>query len=250
MASSSEETKTEVTIYSMPGSQFTGKVLAALDARKIPHYSVFVPIPLEQRRQFLPSGGTLVPEMKAVVGDKEPVIVADSEAILKWFDDSPFETKFFPTEQASELSVRASEKIIAGAVWYFNWVDDEGYNRSMKRSMAKALLPAFFPEAVSGFIVNLFIQMKAVRPKYRNLALGALGVDDATLEDREKIRSMLVEELKFFQSLLKTPDQKYLLGDESTAPDFSVYAQVGLPNLIDLFFFAMVNSLSSFLSFW
>lgn len=92
--------------------------------------------------------------------------------------------------------------------------------------------------------------MKAVRPKYRNLALGALGVDDATLEDREKIRSMLVEELKFFQSLLKTPDQKYFLGDESTAPDFSVYAQVGLPNLIDLFFFAMVNSLSSFLSFW
>ena len=145
--------------------------------------------------------------------------------LKKGIDDNDyFDTKFFPTDQASELSLRASNKILAGAVWYFNWVDEEGYCRSMKRSMAKAFLPAFVPEAIGGFTANLFLG--SVRPKYRQLAMEAMSVDETTLQDRTKIRSILVEELQYFQSFLQSDDQPYLLGNESTAVDFSVYAQV------------------------
>ena len=54
-----KETKSpSITIYAIPGSQFTGKVLAALDAYQIDHYCVFVPTRPKDRRSVIPSGGT------------------------------------------------------------------------------------------------------------------------------------------------------------------------------------------------
>ena len=77
-----------IVIYAIPGSQFTFKVLAALDARKIPHYVEFAPVALEARRKVLPSGGVMVPEMEVRLGDKiDAAVVPDSEAILHWLDD-------------------------------------------------------------------------------------------------------------------------------------------------------------------
>ena len=226
---------TVITIYAMPGSQFTGKVLVALDARKIDHYCVFVPMPLEERRKVLPSGGTMVPEMKVVV-DEETFIVPDSEAILHWLDDH-MQTNYFPTDNnndkdtnlASDLSVRASTKSLAAFVWYFNWVDDEGYQQSMRRSLAKALAPSFLPMFLSGFLVDLFVP--STKAKYRKLSMEALDMqnDEAVFQDRVQMRSKLVDELLYFQSFLKSnddDDQTYLLGPELTAADVSVYAQV------------------------
>lgn len=213
-----------ITIYALSGSQFAGKVLAALDARKIQHYVQFVSLDPNRRKKELPSGGELVPEMKVVLRkDTEPTIVQDSEAILHWLDDH-FDTRFFPNKEASDLSVRASNKIVAGSVWYFNWVDQEGYDASMKMTAVRGIFPWFVPSLVGGFLVDF--ATKQPRAKYRRLAFDALEVEEDKFEDREHIRNILVEELKYFQSLLKSEDQAYFLGSEPTAPDFSVYAQV------------------------
>ncbi|CAB9503841.1 expressed unknown protein [Seminavis robusta] len=222
--SGKDDNKTTITIYALPGSQFTGKVIAAVDARSIEHFCVFVPIPLEARKKFIPSGGTLVPELKAVTADGEVHMIPDSEAILHWFDDN-MGTNYFPADsEASELSVRASDKVLAGAVWYFNWADPEGYKNSMKRSMARAMMPAFLPSVLSEMIVDLFLS--SIKAKYRQLSMEAMSADEAAMNDRNQIRAKLIDELSFFQSYLKTEEQTYLLGDTSTAADFSVYAQV------------------------
>lgn len=216
----------KIIIYALPGSQFVGKVVAALDARKIEHYVNFVAFADTKKRQKqLPSGGTLVPEMKVTWGEegKDPVVVPDSEAILHWLDDN-MNAKFFPTKQASEVSERASNKVLAGSVWYFNWADPQGYTASMRRSIAESAFPSFVPSFIGGFVVDLLT--KSTKTKFRNMAKEAFEVDDETLDNRDSIMNKLKEELKYYQSFLKNEDQPYLLGNESTAPDFSVYAQV------------------------
>ena len=165
----------------------------------------------------------MVPEMKVIQDDGSPTIVPDSEDILHWLDDH-LHTNFYPNDSAKEMSLCASNKLLAGAVWYFNWVDEEGYSRSMKKTMARAMLPSFVPAMAGEFTVNLFLG--SIKAKYRQLAMEALGVTEEHLADPSKIRKILVEELTYFQSFLKTDDQPYLLGKDSTAADFSVYAQV------------------------
>ena len=245
-----------ITIYAIPGSQFTGKVLAALDSRSIPHYCEFVPIDLNQRRKIIPSGGTMVPEMKVITtsrtgGEEQQQerrkidIVPDSEAILHWIDDNYHNgqqdddddddsKKFFPPsskDQASELSLRASTGMLAGCVYYFNWVDEEGYNCSMKKSIARSMVPSFVPTILSEMLVDLFLP--STKAKFKKLCMEATNIEDeTTLNDRDQIKSMLIDELKFYQNLLlQTNDadddtQAYLLGKNSTAIDFSVYVQV------------------------
>ena len=213
--------KTEITIYSLPASQYVAKVLTALDARKIPHYSVFVPVSMKKRKQQLPSDSTLVPQMKVEGGGGAPKIITDSEAILHWFDDHGYEPKLFPDDAASDLSTRASDGILAGAVWHFNWADPAGYKRTVRQKLTEAL-PSLLP--AKGFLVNLLL--RKTKKKFRKAAGRALAVEEGDLADRAKIVGILVEELKYFQSFLKEAEQPYLLGNESTAADFSVYAQV------------------------
>mmetsp|Transcript_55740 Transcript_55740/g.135053 ORF Transcript_55740/g.135053 Transcript_55740/m.135053 type:complete len:205 (-) Transcript_55740:102-716(-) len=139
---------------------------------------------------------------------------------------------FLPSlkDLASELSLRASTGMIAGCVDYFNWVDPEGYNRSMKKSIARSMVPSFVPTVLSEMLVDLFLP--STKAKFKKLCMQAMKVDDeTTLNDRNQIKSKLIEELKYFQNLLLQNDddensQPYLLGKNSTAPDFSVYVQV------------------------
>jgi len=219
-----------ITIYVMPGSQYSAKVLAALDAFQVPHYVQFVST--EREKRHLPSGGTTVPEMTVgTSNDDEILIVKDSEHILHWLDENIPRTRLFPTEQASELSVRASDGILAGAVLYYNWVNDEGYARSMQATLAETAVPAyvlFFREQLVDWLVS------DERRNFRTKAAQQLGLlDESELDNEPRIHQMLVEELLYFQSLLKDDDddddthQPYLLvGDQPTAADFSVYAQL------------------------
>mmetsp|Transcript_55739 Transcript_55739/g.135052 ORF Transcript_55739/g.135052 Transcript_55739/m.135052 type:complete len:143 (-) Transcript_55739:293-721(-) len=138
---------------------------------------------------------------------------------------------FLPSlkDLASELSLRASTGMIAGCVDYFNWVDPEGYNRSMKKSISRSsMVPSFVPTVLSEMLVDLFLP--STKAKFKKLCMQAMKVDDeTTLNDRDQIKSKLIEELKFFQNwLLQNNDdgddtQPYLLGENSTAPDLSVY---------------------------
>jgi glutathione S-transferase len=226
MASKGDTTGTtpEITIYALPGSKFVAKVIAALDARNIDHYCTFVAFAdVKKRQKELPSGGKLVPEMKVVwEKEKDPVIVSDSEAILHWLDDN-LKTKLFPSKEASDLSVRASDKILAGSVWYFNWVDPKGYDASMRRHITEKLF-WFVPSFAGGFFVDLLT--KSVQAKFRAQAKEALDVTEDELDKRDPILEKLNGELKHFQSFLKSDDQSYFMGPEPSAPDFSVYAQV------------------------
>ena len=135
------EDKRPIVIYSMPGSQFTAKVLAALQARNIEHYVCFVPLDLKKRSKLIPSGGTLVPEMQVGTGG-DATIVSDSEAILHWLSDHKEAAQFYPVMPAcSEISIRASDKKLAGLVWYYNWVSDQGFDNSMRKFVRAEAIP-------------------------------------------------------------------------------------------------------------
>ena len=213
-----------IVIYAMPGSQFTFKVLAAFSSRSIPHYIEFVPVPLAQRRKVLPSGGTMVPEMQVGKG----VVVPDSEAILHWLDEHR-NTRFFPNEQASELSTRASTKTLAAMVYYYNWVNDDGYKASMQKSAVHMLKLGWMASVVRTWLIDRLLSSE--RKKFAQLAMKALKIEDeSVLEDEGHMRQLLLDELAYFQSLLQKPadEQPYLLADskEPSAADFSVYAQL------------------------
>jgi glutathione S-transferase len=219
--SSSTNSTDPITIYVMPGSQYSAKVLAALDAFDVPHFVHFVST--DRTKRNLPSGGTMVPEMTVGTSKDEVLIVKDSEHILHWLDEHRG-TRLFPTDQASELSVRASDGVLAGAVLYYNWVNDEGYARSMQTTLAEKAVPAyvlFFRQQ----LVDYFVSDE--RQKFRTKAADHLGLEESQLDDEPRVHKMLIEELLFFQSLLKDGKQSYLLpGDKPTAADFSMYAQL------------------------
>lgn len=213
-------TTAPLVIYALPGSQFVFKVLTALTSRNIEHYVQPVPLGLKKRKTFIPSGGILVPELQVGSGDTK-VIVSDSEKILHWLDENRG-TNFFPNEQAKELSGRASDSVLAASVWYYNWVDDDGYTRSMRASIGGN--DKLFPWFVPWFVVDLVLS--STRTKFRNQVKEALKLNDQDLDDGPGMKQRLLEELKFFNGILKDEDDYFLPGEKPTAPDFSVYCQL------------------------
>ena len=73
--------------------------------------------------------------------------------------------------------------------------------------------------------------LASTRAKFRAQAAGAIGVkDERVLDNEETMQQILIDELLFFQSLLKkdSTQQPYLIEGttQPTAADFSVYAQL------------------------
>lgn len=206
-----------IVIYAMPGSQFTAKVIVALDAFEVQHYVSFVPADPAQRK--LPGGGRLVPLLQC--GDD--VVVPDSEAILHWLDEHRG-TRCFAHWSASEESLRASEGVLSGAVLYYNWVNPEGYGRSM-RAMFSRQVPWFVP-IFRESIVDYAVAGK--RAEYRTDIVQRMSIGPELLEPEHEpeIRARLLAELEHFQGLLEESGGPYLLGEALTAADCSVFAQV------------------------
>ena len=206
------------TIYVMPGSQYSAKVVAALDSRGIPHYCTFVAAVPAKRK--LPSGGTCVPE--ALIGDE---VVPDSDVILRHYDEH-HGTGFFPDEAATALTHRLSYGILAGAVLFYNWVHWSSYDRSMRKMFA-SMLPSYVCGVLRGPAVDYLAS--DVRANYRVKAAQQMGdLADETLNDEPAIRVMLIEELVSVQALLATPDQAQLFASakQPGAADFSLYAML------------------------
>lgn len=174
---------------------------------------------------MIPSGGHLVPEIKVGKG-ATAVIVSDSEKILHWADENYPEAQFYPNELASELSVRASDNRLAGFVWYYNWVEPKGFSRSTLRALRKSILPAWLNPFVPDLL--LAIPLQSEKAKFRRQACQAIGVEDGDLDDENRMRSILVEELEYFQSHFKDDEQPYIVPGtmKPTAADFSIYAQL------------------------
>ena len=211
-----------ITVYTFCGSQFSAKVLTALDANQIPHYVTFVSLMPNSR--MLPSGGKLVPEI--VVGDGlNKVIVSDSDAILRWLD-AHRGTRLFPSKQAAEISTRASGGVLAGAAIYYNWVHTPTYRTTMRAvAVSKNGMPGWI-FCGRGQIAD-YVTSKQ-RATFATLAAKQLGgISDDEMRDEPAVRRKLVAELTEMQSTLQTDGQPYLLpGDAPTAADFSVFGQL------------------------
>ena len=127
-----------VTIHAIMASQYTAKVLLALDTFDIPHRVEFAHVKPSKRR--LPGGGVLVPVLEC--GDET---VTDSENILRWLDTHRGAMCFPPggegeaTAAAADVSERVSEGFIGAAVLYYNWVDPAGYARSIRTKLKKVV---------------------------------------------------------------------------------------------------------------
>lgn len=214
--------KEPVIIYALAGSQFVFKVLAALQNRDVPHYVTFVPVPRKERKQVIPSGGYLVPEMKVGGGD-EVTIISDSEKILHWID-ATYKAGLYPSKEAAQISERASTETLAASVWYYNCVDPVGYSRSLQPAIRNTF-PWFVPSPIANVVINRMLKT-AIEGKRKDIINAIPDADEALLGDEPAVRRKMIDELQYFQTLLRSPEQKYLLDTKRpTAADFSVYAQ-------------------------
>ena len=218
------------TVWVIWGSQYVAKALVALDAHGIKHYVKRGKLGTGGLED-LPGGGKLVPVLTAG-GD---VVVPDSEAILRWAEKTRG-ANLYPTPQCAEWSERASDGFLPNAVLYYNWIEPEGYARSMRAKFA-SLVPWYAGggTCIAGYLVDWGTAKK--RAEFAEKVLPELSKhpDVGTLEGRADavakehvIREALVKELAHFQSGLGANDAAGYLcgGDAPTAADCSVYAQL------------------------
>ena len=206
------------------------KALVALDAHGIKHYV---------RRgklgtgglEDLPGGGKLVPVLTA----GNDVVVPDSEAILRWAEKTRG-ANLYPNPRCAEWSQRASDGFLPNAVLYYNWIEPQGYARSMRAKLS-SLVPWYVGggTCIAGYLVDWGVSKK--RAEFGASVLPELSKhpDVGTLTDRTDavakegiVREALVKELMHFQSGLETEGGVGYLcgGDSPTAADCSVYAQL------------------------
>ncbi len=166
---------------------------------------------------MIPSGGLLVPEIQVGLGENRTVI-SDSEKIMEYLNDQGIVPNLYPTQQAHDLSKRASDGALAAMVWYYNWVEPKGYENSMRRQIGTQVMPRFVP----WFVVDLLL--KGTRQKHEGLVSRVLS--DADLSKEPEMRQRLLSELEYFQDFLKGDDNQTFLIPGTTEPsaaDFSVY---------------------------
>jgi glutathione S-transferase len=204
-------------IYAIMGSQYVFKVLAALQSKNIPHYVHVVPFLHSERRKVIPSGGLLVPELQVGLGG-DRTIVSDSEKILEYFYEQKMLPHLYPSPLAHEVSKRASDGILAASVFYYNWVDPKGHDRSMRRVFGENL-PFFVPWFLLDYVI-----LSSTKAKFRKSVQNT--IKDVDLDNEPAMRANLVNELLYFNSLLTSDQQLYLMegASEPSAADFSVYA--------------------------
>lgn len=106
------------------------KVIAAFDWKGIPYR--IQPVSPQRLEQELPPPHQ-VPVLK--FGDS---VVPDSTKILEFMDERIVGPKFFPpgNEDVVQLDGHLGS-ILNAYVLYFNWVDDEGFDRSIRVKLAQ-----------------------------------------------------------------------------------------------------------------
>ena len=135
------------------------------------------------------------------------VVVPDSEAILRWAEKTRG-ANLYPTAQCAEWSERASDGFLPNAVLYYNWIEPEGYARSMRAKFA-SFVPWYAGggTCIAGYLVDWGTAKK--RAEFAEKVLPELSKhpDVGTLEGRADavakehvIREALVKELMHFQS--------------------------------------------------
>jgi hypothetical protein len=136
---------------------------------------------------------------------------------LEYFWEQKILPDLYPSPLAHEVSQRASDGILAASVFYYNWVDPKGHEASMRRVFG-AKVPFYVPWFVLDYILS------STKAKHRQSVLNI--IKDVDIDNEPAMRATLVSELDYFNSLLKSDQQLYLMDGavEPSAADFSIYA--------------------------
>jgi glutathione S-transferase len=216
----------DVIVHVIPASQYSTKVLAGLTHRGIPHYLVFADGDPPSRR--LPSGGDMVPEL-----EMNGVGTPDSSAIFRFLDGCRLpqldHAPFFPSAEA--VGDEAAAKIVRlerlaeieldHFCNYFNFIDPDGYQRSVRQSLARYIPPwAFWVNIDDRLAEKRSREAAACRQYFLPSADSSVTLDSAVV--RRAWHAMLLRlEAEFTTSASWT-----LCGtDYPTAADFGVFSK-------------------------
>eukprot|EP00735_Rhodelphis_limneticus_P006430 TRINITY_DN1883_c0_g1::TRINITY_DN1883_c0_g1_i1::g.14178::m.14178 TRINITY_DN1883_c0_g1::TRINITY_DN1883_c0_g1_i1::g.14178 ORF type:complete len:282 (-),score=77.87,GST_N_3/PF13417.1/5.9e-10,GST_C_2/PF13410.1/7.1e-09,GST_C_3/PF14497.1/6e+03,GST_C_3/PF14497.1/2e-07,GST_N_2/PF13409.1/0.00016,GST_C/PF00043.20/0.001 TRINITY_DN1883_c0_g1_i1:402-1190(-) len=200
----------KITFFVLVGSQYCTKVLTACDHHKIP-YTLKIIAPGNLTKE-------LPPPHTVPVMNFDGKIIPDSTKILHFLDqylDSP--DKFFPdgNQDVVDLDEYLGNRFNQ-FVLYFNWVDDDGFNRSINNSV-KNFLP-FFLRPFSGWIAC------GHRSKVIERVRSKLPADE--ISDSQTAYESLKKELTKLEARF-SDGRKFLCGTPApTAADFQLYGMM------------------------
>lgn len=222
MASSGASRRFE--LFVLDGSQFCTKVLTALDSRKIPCTLVKVSLRTATRRKQLPTqdDNTQVPVLRASSAepDGDVELIQGSAAILQYFDDHGLAgDKYFPDDKVRRLDKHVST-VINAYVLYFNWIDEDGFRRSIGTA-AQSAIPWPLNKIISA---SWFLggPRGSFVPQVKE-ELGIAAAQD--LPDRDEMVNRLTDELRKIQDENLANPEPYLFGCSTpNAADFSLFA--------------------------
>eukprot|EP00735_Rhodelphis_limneticus_P001591 TRINITY_DN12234_c0_g1::TRINITY_DN12234_c0_g1_i1::g.12958::m.12958 TRINITY_DN12234_c0_g1::TRINITY_DN12234_c0_g1_i1::g.12958 ORF type:complete len:280 (+),score=58.25,GST_N_3/PF13417.1/3.4e-12,GST_C_2/PF13410.1/2.1e+03,GST_C_2/PF13410.1/1.1e-07,GST_C_3/PF14497.1/5.2e+03,GST_C_3/PF14497.1/4.2e-07,GST_N_2/PF13409.1/1.1e-06,GST_N_2/PF13409.1/9.6e+02 TRINITY_DN12234_c0_g1_i1:54-842(+) len=200
----------KITFFVLVGSQYCTKVLAACDHHKIP-YTLKRIDPMRLTKDLPPPH--TVPVMYF-----DGQIIPDSTQILRFLDqhlDSP--DKFFPdgNQDVVDLDEYLGNRFNQ-FVLYFNWIDDDGFNRSINSSV-KPILP-FFIRPFSSWILC------SHRSNITNRVRAKLPAEE--IVDSRTAYETLKKELAKLNDRF-TDGRKFLCGTPApSAADFQLYGMM------------------------
>jgi glutathione S-transferase len=202
-----------ILIKAIAGSQYVAKVITGLDSIGVPYFvEILDPLKLSK---LLPAPHK-VPVMHIGEGD-DVKIVPDSADIFAHIDEHlGHAQKFYPTEEARTLDAQIGDNFNEMVV-YFNWVSDEGFERSIKVKVAEKI-PSF---------VRCLITPERVLRKNRESIRARIEAKFPDVKDDDSALAKLREEIAGLEARFADDEQRYILATEHpTAPDFMLYGSM------------------------
>ena len=202
-----------ITVRVLPGSQYCNKLLAALDSKHIPYYVHFVN-PRKLDKELPPPH--MVPVVDLVKGGETETMV-DSKAILQKCDELMTGAAFYPSDDVTALDAWLDSHFNV-MVWYYNWVDEDGFNASIAPRVA-AQIPWF---------AKFFLTPQKLLKKRRGeLSERVAKVYPDVIGNAEAAAKQLADNIKELDGHLKTDEQQWLCGtDEPSAADFGAFGMI------------------------
>ena len=219
----------EALLYTLIGSQFGAKVVAALDACRVPYRIVEVDI-MKMKQQLAPPH--TVPQMRwrgELLTDSADILAA----IDRFVDAAAAPFKLYPTPQKTliEELEQYCGTTLNGYIIYFTWWVEEGFAASYERKMVEyntvlSILPLWLARRILPWLVDTGRMRGAQRKKARTILGDALIPPGRTPEPEEatRMRASLVEVVRALDARFATAAQQWLCAtDHPSAADFAAY---------------------------
>ena len=222
------------TVYTLIGSQFGAKVIAAMDAVGVPHRVHEIGTrELRNRRRW---NQILAPPHTVPQMDWRGERLTDSTDILKAIDrDADGQWKLYPEEQRA--AVEALEQhvgtVFNAYVMYFTWWVEAGFRATYCRRMARDLFCVPLPACIGRHLMRCIVPIGRLRGSMRKKARAVLGDTMITpgrypaADEEDKVRAALVAELRALDGRLAAappaPKRWLCRTDHPSAADFALY---------------------------